>query len=1064
MEDISKTKQIKFLSNEPCREDAFEGHAHQDIAKQISYIIKTNKKIHIIGLDGSWGSGKSNLISLVNKELNGDNVYDESFDHTSCHYPFFIYDAWGHQVDPQRRAILEEMTQDLTVTHKILKGKYWNDKLEALLAKRRKTSTKEVPKMGVGLIGGIIMFLLTPLIIFLENLVPNPHWITRLSITTAPYLIGFGIILYKRIKSLKDHNQKVTCSNIFSELILVYKDQIKESETYTTVSEKEPSSSEFKAWMEEINDDLKKQDKHLVIVFDNMDRLPSFQVESLWSSIHSFFSEKKYDHITVIIPFDRQHINQAFKNESNENLSYGNDFINKTFDIVFRVPPPIMSDWQIFMEDLWKKAFGLECNLDLVVTQIYGTLVKSQTPRKIIAFINEVAAFKMTIRDEIPDKYIALFILGKDKIDQNPIGELLNPSFLGALGFEYSNNPETIKYLSALYYHLPVNRALDIVFIKEAADALNEGDAKRIIPMIGKVDVSRIIADAIVKVNNIEKATYALAGLDNHLQYEGFDNMPSWLKTIWEELYSHSKHTNIQWDEVKDFHSILFQHIYSKELAVKILRGYFSIEDGKWEPEKFKNSVDNLRKGNTIIDGVLKSERKVVSPKLFINLLQVLGRKYNEYGIDYEVGEVDSYLSSLEMKDGISLEILPESKIQGKDLPKYKKKLHEWLSDINLKEIADLKNLFTRLKETGDVPIDFQNDYTDPRIYNAWSILNNSQDSFKYDILAMRISRTKNFQNSYSSHFSTILSSENEEDVKELSKVIEFYIDYGDLLNNYDDYKVFPIIRKIVEHLTIHPENTSRINCIETIKNFDKIIDNYGLEERILFNLLNRWDYSDKIKITDIPSLPIELFVEAQKNDNNLSKILLNKANEYFNTLTQEQWMESMSKDDNSCRLWRLHHPVKYQANYDALKITLKGYAEGSNVKPNESLIKEWVEINKKLGYPIKKLFNDITNILKRNSLSNKEKLLFFEDYLFDFLQMKNHGDFIIKLIPTEIIDKDIINLITNHLQELKECEISEEFKEKIKNLGSTSLKDDENIKKIRKTFKISIPKQKQSK
>lgn len=1064
MEDISKTKQIKFLSNEPCREDAFEGHAHQDIAKQISYIIKTNKKIHIIGLDGSWGSGKSNLISLVNKELNGINVYDESFDHTSCHYPFFIYDAWGHQVDPQRRAILEEMTQDLTVTHKILKGKYWNDKLEALLAKRRKTSTKEVPKMGVGLIGGMIMFLLTPLIIFLENLVPNPHWITRLSITTVPYLIGFGIILYKRIKSLKDHKQKVTCSNIFSELILVYKDRIKESETYTTVSEKEPSSSEFKAWMEEINDDLKKLDKHLVIVFDNMDRLPSAQVESLWSSIHSFFSEKKYDHITVIIPFDRQHINQAFKNESNENLSYGNDFINKTFDIVFRVPPPIMSDWQIFMEDLWKKSFGLECNLDIAVTQIYGTLVKSQTPRKIIAFINEVAAIKMTIRDEIPDKYIALFILGKDKIDQNPIGELLNPTFLGALGFEYSNNPETIKYLSALYYHLPVNRALDIVFIKEAADALNEGDAKRIIPMIGKVDVSRIIADAIVKVNNIEKATYALAGLDNHLRYEGFDNMPSWLKTIWEELYSHSKHTNMQWDEVKEFHSVLFKHLYSEELAQKIITGYFSIEDNQWEPEQFRKSIDNLRENNEIIDKLFLYNRKKASPKLFIKLLSYLGEKYNNYGIDYKVEEVDEYLASMDMEEGINLKIIPDSKIEGKYLPKYRTKLKEWLSDSNLKEISDLTSLFSRLKETEEDLKEFPQYFNDTRINNAWNSVKNSQDPFKYDLMSMRISRNTNFQSNYSAQFNTILTSTKEEDIVGLARVIEYYIDYGTLLINFDTFKSYPIVVKVVEHLTILPENTSSINCKEIIKGFHKITTDYGLDSAILFNRLNQWDYSDEIEITDIPSIPIELFIEAQKNDNNLSKKLLNTADEYFQTLSQERWIECMSENDSTYQLWKLYHPNMYQANYDALKYILKGYANGSQEKPDSEIIRVWMKICKEAGFPIKVLINDICNILKTSSNSNKEKLMFFEEYLFDFLEMDKQRDFINKLIPSEIIDKDIIKLISTHYLELKDCEVSDEFRGKIKNLANSNLKDDENFKRVCKVFKISIPKQKQSK
>lgn len=1064
MEDISKTKQIKFLSNEPCREDAFEGHAHQDIAKQISYIIKTNKKIHIIGLDGSWGSGKSNLISLVNKELNGDKVYDESFDHTSQQYPFFIYDAWGHQVDYQRRAILEELTNDLTTNKKILKDDKWRFKLANLLAKKKKTSTKEVPKLSVGIITGVILCFLTPLIIFLAGLIPESYWGFRLLVATCPYVAGFLFAIIYRYYSLNSKGEKVSFSDIISELILIYKDKIKENETYVTISEKEPSSFEFKHWIEEMNEDLLKAKKTLIIVFDNMDRLPSSQVESLWSSIHTFFSDKTYDNIKVLIPFDRKQINLAFKKESSDTIPYGNDFINKTFDIVFRVPPPIMSDWQHYMDVLWRKAFGENEIPNIAVKQIYGTLKRNDTPREIIAFINEFATIKMTMQEEIPDKYIALFIFGKEKLEENPIKELLNPSYMGEVAFEYSDNTETIQYLSALYYHLPVRKALDVVFTKEAEEALNTGNSSRLISMMERINISTIIGNAILKVTDIERAIIALAGIDTQLNYGEFDEMPDWLKKIWEDLYCHCNNSNIKWNEVKEFHSILFKHLYSEELAQKIITGYFSIEDDQWEPEQFRKSIDNLRENNEIIDKLLKYNRKKASPKLFIKLLSSLGEKYNNYGIDYNVEEVDEFLASMEWEEGINLEIIPVSKIEGEYLPKYREKLREWLSDSNLKEISDLKNLFSRLKETdGDIK-EFQKYFNDTRIYNAWNSVKNTQEPFKYDLLSMRISRNTNFQSTYTAQFTPILSSTKEEDIKGLAKVIEYYIDYGTLLINFASFKSFPIVIKVVEHLTIHPENTSRINCKEIIKGFNKIITDYGLDSTILFNRLNQWDYSDEINITDIPSLPIELFIEAQKNDNNLSKKILNTADEYFQTLSQERWIECMSENDSTYQLWKLYHPNKYQANYDALKYILKGYANGSQEKPDSEIIRVWMKICKEVGFPIKVLINDICNILKTNSNSNKEKLMFFEEYLFDFLEMDKQRDFINKLIPSEIIDKDIIKLISTHYLELKDCEVSDEFRGKIKNLANSNLKDDENFKRVCKVFKISIPKQKQSK
>ena len=143
-----KDMKIQLLSNEPCREDAFEGHSHLHIAEQIIRIISDDADRHIIGIEGGWGSGKSNLISLVNKGLNGDTVYNKDFNHKASTFPFFVYDAWGHQADYQRRAILEELTHDLTLEKKILDEKKWKRKLQELLAKRRKTTTKEVPSWG----------------------------------------------------------------------------------------------------------------------------------------------------------------------------------------------------------------------------------------------------------------------------------------------------------------------------------------------------------------------------------------------------------------------------------------------------------------------------------------------------------------------------------------------------------------------------------------------------------------------------------------------------------------------------------------------------------------------------------------------------------------------------------------------------------------------------------------------------------------------------------------------------------------------------------------------------
>lgn len=49
-----------FLQNAPCGEDLFEGKSHKTIAKNIKKLILSNDTCRVIGIDGGWGSGKSN--------------------------------------------------------------------------------------------------------------------------------------------------------------------------------------------------------------------------------------------------------------------------------------------------------------------------------------------------------------------------------------------------------------------------------------------------------------------------------------------------------------------------------------------------------------------------------------------------------------------------------------------------------------------------------------------------------------------------------------------------------------------------------------------------------------------------------------------------------------------------------------------------------------------------------------------------------------------------------------------------------------------------------------------
>ena len=1057
MEKINEIT-IKLLSNEPCKDDAFKGHAHKNIAKQISRIIKEDEKRHIIGLEGGWGSGKSNLISMVNIELNGKKVYEEKFDHTKTDYPLYVYDAWGHQSDHQRRSILEELTRDLTIGKKILNEDKWKKKLQNLLAKRRRTSTKEIPKLGIGLIVGGILLALTPLFSYLVGLVPSSMWWLKVCLSLMPYGLGLMYIYNDRKKSLEENEQDVTWSNILSESILVYKDKVKENETFTTISEKEPSSAEFKEWMDDVNDDLKDQDKILVIVFDNMDRLPSDKVEALWSSIHSFFSDKTYTNIKVIIPFDRKHVQKAFRDEDIENESYGDDFINKTFDVVFRVAPPIMSGWQSYMEDKWKEAFNNE--LHISVLQIYDALCKKHTPRRIIAFINEIATIKMTLTDNIPDAYIALFIFGKEKIEEDPVNVLLHPNFMGDMSFEYENDPNTIKYLSALYYQLPVEDAMDVVFTQEATEALNSGNGDRLCEMMAKMDISPYLGKAIRDVANIENATISLSAMDKNLDYGDFGDMPSWLKEIWDNLYEKANKNNVDWSIISDFHITLYHHLYSKKMAEGLVQSYLSIDDDKWNAQKYVEAICELRKDNDIIDNCLDKYKRKVKPALFLEILKYTEDEYEDYGVTYDFKELDSYLAGLDKDKVLQLDVIPYIAIDDDNQwTKYESKLKEWIKDETTTDTDQIEGLFTRLKEVVIFIGAAKDLIDDDRLDAAWCDIADSDNLFKYDLLAIRIARGNTFSTTHSLDFAEALNYTDDGNVRNLAQVIELYINYGSLLLNSGIYKTQPVTVAAFNYITSHTVRTSTARIMDCLPRFDMVIADYGMDARELYEKLNGWYNHFAFDNTNIIKMPDGLFKQAEAIDNELTEALHKACVAYYDTLTQDDWMEHFLAKDGTWRIWKLYHPKKISGVRDALKSLLKDYADGTTTtQPDADLVNEWLEVLMELKHSVKSMYDEICNLLKNGQRVTKAKLLFFGEDILKYADMTKHADFVEKLLPTEIIDDDgVLAFVSDNIDKLKMCNIPDEFKEKVKELAETTRRDEDDVVKICYVLGIEI-------
>ncbi len=71
----------RFIQNKPCGIDKLDGGSQERLAKTIARHFRQNDSLNddnalprIIGIEGIWGSGKSNVVKILEKELS-DNYY-----------------------------------------------------------------------------------------------------------------------------------------------------------------------------------------------------------------------------------------------------------------------------------------------------------------------------------------------------------------------------------------------------------------------------------------------------------------------------------------------------------------------------------------------------------------------------------------------------------------------------------------------------------------------------------------------------------------------------------------------------------------------------------------------------------------------------------------------------------------------------------------------------------------------------------------------------------------------------------------------------------------------------
>lgn len=866
-------KQTSFIETTPIGEDLLEGKAQENIAQRIADLIGSgNTENRLFGLDGAWGSGKSNLIRILQSKL-------------SASHHFFVFDAWGHQEDLQRRSFLEELTADLC-KNEIIDPDRWEKKLKVLLSRKKETMTRTIPRLGYGVIVTVLIAIATPVFQTFAEMVDGKGW--KISLSALPIFVGICLYLiasYRKGKPLS-----------LTELYAIYKDDQLTQETHESVFEKEPSVAQFRIWMRDLSSALKN--KKLVVVFDNMDRLRPQKVRELWSSIHTFFAEDSFDGIWTIVPFDRTHVKEAF----DEDEAVSEEFLRKSFSVIFSVAPPALTDWQKFFDLKLSEAFP-DCAYKekQLIKRTFDRLQPEITPRSVITFINEMVSLRLTTDTEVSLPYLGVFALTRKEILTDPTKHILTREFLGTAAALYESDENLADNVAALVYNVPVSSASQVTLVRAIQNALSERDIRAIM----NLSEHRHFVDMLERVTSAEDVNVdgAAETLVKLLEEKPGVASADQMREIWDDLCASELKNVVKEQHFNSTQKLLLLNasVESQIALVKHLAtGFANCDKKDFDGAKYYRALSDLRdcitENSVPIDLFSEVRPLQLDPQMYSDYLREARSEHKEFKVNCDEKELEQYVLNRIPNDLDNMSHL--SAVANEfDFAAVVERLRveSQGGSLTLDNIGPFYEFYKAV--SGKKPI------LKPSIELVAQLLSSADDgsSIQFELLAMRLAYGPVFAG-VGGISDAILTLTNEDMVDQIAQRIEFYAPYGSLLLTYLSWQQ-PIMKAILTKLTIAPYDTSRLNIAEVLKNYSSLQESLGIDPQKFLIRLDGWSEPARKQITaENISQYVEdglLFEHMEGVDCDLCTHLTETAAAWLGALSIEEWERILRNHDS---------------------------------------------------------------------------------------------------------------------------------------------------------------------
>ncbi len=436
--------EFNLLNESVSSEDLFDDKTHEKIAQSLSDLILTKDKGITIGLEGSWGSGKSSIISMIFNKIKEANA-------PICTFQF---DAWAHEGDKLRKIFLVSFINALV--SQIDQKNHINSKkrmcvIEKLNEKKKiinnQIITKTIHRKRSITKKGIVFSVFALFVPFGAAALSNIN-LTQISSNPVIFALGltavfapFPVILINIIRVCL---KKTKLKDIFAAknwMFLQNDDSEVEEKEFSEMDER--TSIEFENYFFEILDCVFDCTaiKKIVLVIDNLDRIEKSNALSMWSTLQIFLQERNetdstknenFNKVWILVPFDSSGLQKIWNRNAGNNIdkssidgnSISKSFIDKSFQLRIDVPKPLFSEWEKFTKLLIKEAIHSwpenEQNILVDVLRVTRkTMMDIPTPREIKNYINQTAFLASIWGGTISISSIAYYVIWRELENQS---------------------------------------------------------------------------------------------------------------------------------------------------------------------------------------------------------------------------------------------------------------------------------------------------------------------------------------------------------------------------------------------------------------------------------------------------------------------------------------------------------------------------------------------------------------------------------------------------------------------------------------------------------------------